>query len=207
MNYSEIKTLFIGNLKRSDVTATQITNWIAMGIQRAQRMLNVPAAETVLETEIAESSALYAIPNDFLKLISLSADGGQGYYTELTRTDLNKATMLSRFEGQPMLFAQDGAFFRIGPKPPVGGFIKINYLADFSALSADSDSNWLTDIAPDLLVNAAMVPACRYFRDPRAPEYEAAFLQGIEELNQQASRDALTNAAISPSYGFDFDDL
>lgn len=201
MNYGEVKAQFRGALNRRDITPTQVDMYVKNACTRAQRLLRVPAAEDVLEYFIAEGfeSRLY-IPGDYLKLISLTTGDGE----ELRRTDLTTVSRLACFHGYPKFYARQGPEFVIGPKPQGGSTLRLTYHVDMSALSADTDENWLTTIAPDVLINGALAAACKFYVDPRADGYEADFVRDITDLNIQAADDELTNAAIMPSHSFDF---
>jgi hypothetical protein len=195
VNYSDIKSNFQGLLNRNDVTATQVATWISQGIDRAQRLLVTPASEKVVLVTVASGFTTLAVPGDFLRLIQLSVNG-----RELTRVEPSVAKYLAQVTGASTVFARDGAQFVIGELPQIGDTIQLNYQSNFSTLSADTDTNWLTDIAPDVILSGAMTFACRHFQDPRLGDFEGQFQQAISDLNLQAANDELTNAAISPAF-------
>lgn len=195
MNYSDIKTNFLGLLNRSDPTTAQVATWIALGIDRAQRLLVTPASEKVVTYGVASGFTTLAVPGDYLKMIALSVNG-----RELTRVEPTVARMLAKVVGCARVYARDGAQIVIGELPQPGDTIQINYQSNFSDLVADADANWLTDIAPDVILSGAMVFACRHFNDSRLQDYEAQFQQAISDLNIQAANDELTNAAITPAF-------
>jgi hypothetical protein len=195
VNYSDIKSNFLGLINRNDVTASQVATWISQGIDRAQRLLITPASEKVVYFTVASGFTTLAVPGDFLKMIALYVNG-----RELTRVDVSRANAYATFTGIPTMFARDGAKFVIGELPMVGDTIQLNYQSNFSDLAADSDANWLTDVAPDVILSGAMTFACRHFQDPRLNDFEAQFRQAISDLNIQAASDELTNAAVSPGF-------
>lgn len=201
MNYGEVKRQFQGALNRRDITPTQVAMYVTGAIRRAQRLLRVPAAEEVLEYFIAEGfqSRLY-IPGDYLKLISLSTQDGE----ELRRTDPSTVARYAQYEGCPKFYARVGPEFIIGPRPVQGTVIRLVYHVDMAELNVDTDENWLTTVAPDLIVNGALAAACKFYVDPRTDAYEADFTRDITDLNVQAADDELTNAALMPSHSFDF---
>jgi hypothetical protein len=195
VNYSDIKSNFQGLLNRNDVTATQVATWISQGIDRAQRLLITPASEKVVYFTAASGFTTLAVPGDYLKMIGLYVNG-----RELTRVEVSVARYRAKVTGIPTVFARDGAAFVIGELPQVGDSIQLNYQSNFSDLLADSDTNWLTDIAPDVILAGAMTFACRHYQDPRLNDFEGQFQQAISDLNLQAASDELTNAAVSPGF-------
>lgn len=199
MNYLKLKTRFQNTLNRRDCTPTQIADWIEDGIMRAQRLLEVSASEAVNEITVAPGFDLMFLPNDFLRLVSLTVDG-----VEVTRGTLSETIALAKNPGAPFKFARDDNRLILGPVPQAGSVIRLVYLSDFTTLENDTDENFLTIIAGDILIAGAMVEACAYYSDPRGAQYEQRFLSGITDLNLMSKRDDLINASISPAPGFDF---
>ena len=195
MNYADLKTNFQSYLNRGDVTPSQVALFISQAITRIQRSLRTPASEKIVLTTVPNGFTTYAIPGDYLDIVQISVNG-----RELTRVPLTLAKELARVVGTPTVFARDGASFVIGNLPAAGDQVQLTYHADFSDLSADSDSNWLTGIAPDLIIWGAMVFAATFFQDPRITQFELQFQQALAELNDQAIRDELTNAQIIPGF-------
>lgn len=200
MNYGEVKTQFRSILNRRDVTPSDIEFYVSSAIQRAQRLLRVTAAEETHTIPVVGGETRFNIPGDYLKLISIRVDD-----EELTRTNLTNVLRFAQSSGYPKFFARDGVDIVIGPEPQAESVITIQYLADFSSLTSDTDTNWLTEIAPDVIINGAMSAACRKYVDPRGQSYEDEFVKGIADLNLQSSEDELTNAQITPAYALDFD--
>jgi len=201
VNYGEVKTDFQKKLNRRDITPSQVESFVRGAIQRAQRLLRVPASESIVEDTIEEGFEILSVPGDFLKMVSFSING-----QELTRRDLSTVHRLAKTPGIPRHFCRDGDVFRVGPLPYAGDTLRLVFSADFSALNADVDTNFLTEIAPDIITDGAMSAACRHYSDPRGQAYEDSFVKGIVDLNNQAAEDELTNAQITPAYSFDFDE-
>jgi len=201
VNYGEVKTDFQKKLNRRDITPSQVEGFVKGAIQRAQRLLRVPASETVVEGTIEEGFETITIPPDFLKLISLSING-----IELTRRDLTTVKRLAATTGTARHFCRVGASFLIGPMPQIDDTLLLVYHSDFAALQADTDANFLTEAAPDIITDGAMSAACRHYNDPRAAAYEESFVKSIVDLNNMAQEDELTNAQVSSAYSFAFDE-
>ena len=197
MNYGQLKARFTKTLNRRDCTPTQIVEWLDDGIMRAQRLLEVAGNEAVYEIEVADGFDKLLLPNDFLRLTSLTVNGA-----EVTRGTLSDTNFLAQSAGVPVVFVRDDNALILGPRPSTGSVIRLVYLSDFTALEDDTDENFLTIIAADLLVAGAMVEACAHFSDPRSAAYEQKFLTGITDLNLMSKKDDLMNASIAPGFGF-----
>jgi hypothetical protein len=201
MTYGEVKAQFLAMLNRRDITPSQVEAFLKHSLQRAQRLLRVPASESEFTSTVLEGFTGLDVPGDYLKLVSLCVDDG----APLARASLTQARLLAQTDGTPTVFHRDRFKFIIGSRPKVGSVIRLIYLADFTALANDSDTNFLTEIAWDVVVSGAMSFACKHFVDPRGDGYEQKFLEGLQDLNNQAFEDELTNAQIEPAYALDFD--
>jgi len=203
MNYGEVKNLFRLRLNRRDLTPTLEEAFLKTGIQRAQRLLRVPASESTAIINVqANDDGRVAIPGNYLKLVSVSVDDH-----ELQRVSLEEVLRYRRNTlGNPKFFARDRTELVLAPYTQGPFSVRITYHADFSNLNGDADRNWLTEIASDIIINASLHVAFTHFVDPRRAEAEEDFLKAVNDLNLQAADDELTNAAIAPSHGFDFGD-
>lgn len=201
MNYGEILDIFAKTLKRNMTPPSMYKAWIEQSIQRAQRLLTVPAAEGLLHIEVGPAFNALDIPNDYLRLISLQVDG-----QEVRRSDVTTVKSLAQTVGVSRYFVREGAQLLIGPKPSENSVITINYGRNFGNLVDPTDSNWLTDIAGDVIIAGAMVSACRYYLDQRMSVFEEQFTKGIGDLNMQSAYDELSNAQLGGTYSFAFDD-
>jgi len=199
MNYGELQDLFKKRLNRRDVTQSLVEAFIKDAIQRAQRLLRSPGSEAASIITVGEAFDGLAIPGDYLKLISITVNDN-----ELVRRDLGTCLKGAKNPGIPRFFARNRNQFLLAPRPVAGDEITIVYHADFSALSSLEDTNWLTEIAPDVIIDGALSDACDHFSDPRASTFEANFIKSITDLNMQASDDELTNAAQAPGFSLDF---
>lgn len=198
MLYSEIKTNFQSILNRRDITASQITTFMGFAIQRIQRELRVPPMEKLV-AYTCDGTATLDIPGDLLEVIAIFFNDSVNQL-KLTRVDLTSAIRASQAPGVPQVYHRSGASFLIGPYPPSGTKAYINYYADASTLNADTNHNWLTDAAPDLLIYGALCYAADYFLDERKMAFEQRFGQIIDDLQQQAHQDELENASLLPAY-------
>lgn len=199
MLYSDVKSQFGTILNRRDLTPSQTTTFIGMGIQRILRELRCPAMETST-TYTMDGTGNVPVPGDLLELIDITFNDSI-HQRKLVRTDHQTAIRLSNYPGLPTSFYRQVDTFLIGPTPPAGTNALITYYQDASALVADSDHNWLTDATPDLLIYASLSFAADNFLDERADRFEARYQQILDSLNNMASQDELENASISPAYG------
>lgn len=198
MDYVGVKTQFLGLLNRRDITPTLVNTFMDFGIQRIQRELRVPSMEKLVSISTDGTSA-FQVPGDLLEIIAMYTDDVVNT-KKLIRTDLQSILDWAKVPGSPRFYYREGNFFTIGPVPPAGTSVYLNYYVNAGTLSADTDSNWITQVAPTLLVYAALSYAADYFLDDRKQMFEASYMQIAEQMQLMALQDELQNASISPAY-------
>lgn len=200
--YGEVKTEFTSLLNRRDITAAQTTTFVQNALRRAQRNLRVPAMEQAVEVEIGDDYAGLPLPSDYLQLIRLVNSDGE----ELERVDLTTANARAETTGVPKVFCRQGSKWVLGPTPLEDDTVRIDYFGQFEDLEEDADENWLTEIAPDLLVYGALSFAGKHFNDRRRQEWEQMYRDIFLELQDQGDRDELINAVVMPAYALPIDE-
>ena len=198
MAYVDVKNQFLGLLNRRDITPSLTNTFMQFGIQRIQRELRIPAMEK-LANFVTDGTYNVAVPGDYLEMISIYTNTTTSH-KRLTRVDAQSILDYSQQSGIPQFYSRIGGNFVVGPVPPSGTSVFIYYYADASALVADSDTNWITDIAPTLLIYAALSYASDYFLDDRKQMFEASYMQIAEQLQNMALQDELENASVSSAY-------
>lgn len=202
MSYGAVKTQFMAVLNRRDITPSLVDTFMGYAVQRIHTELRVPAMEKNI-TFTTDGSATIAVPGDLLQIISVHVNDDQNGRRKLTRTDLPTILCQSAIAGQPIYYHREGGNFYIGPYPPIGQTVYLNYYGDSSLLSADTDENWLTEVAPMLLVYAALSYAADYFLDDRQSIFEGRYGQIRDNLASMAMQDEVENASIRPAYNMD----
>jgi hypothetical protein len=198
MAYVDVKNQFIGLLNRRDITASLVDTFMGFAIQRIQRELRVPAMEKLIAVA-TDGTANFQMPGDLLEIISLHTNDNV-QHKKLVRSDLQTILDYSQIPGIPRYYYREGTTISVGPYPPENTLIYFHYYVNADALSADTDTNWVTEIAPTLLVYAALSYACDYFLDDRKQLYEASYQQIADQIQQMALQDELQNASISTAY-------
>lgn len=201
MTLDELRKSFRATLNRRDITPSQVDAWLQQSIQRAQRLLRVPASEKIVRVEVGADYDYLDIPGDYLKLTSISVCGD-----ELEKADQTTVMRYARHEGHSRYYCRDGGHFVLGPRPRSGDYIDITYTANAPELAKDTDSNWMSEIAPDMILHGALRIAFLHFQDIRSDVHEGEFLKSIADLNRMALEDELINATVTPAYCFNFDD-
>jgi hypothetical protein len=195
VNYLEMKTEFSALLNRRDVTQAQKDAWLRQGIERAQRVLRIPAMErSVLFTVPSDWDGL-TIPSDYLELIRLKVTLGSGRKVNLTRKSEDEVEAAALHSGDPSIFYRQGGKWIIGPTPTTGSVIRIDYYGEFDGLVEDTDENILSIICPTLALYAGLTFAGKPINDKRGPAWAEAYQTTLDELHEQADDDELSGGA------------
>lgn len=196
MSYGTVKSQFMGILNRRDITPSLVDTFMGFAIQRIHRELRVPPMEKLVALTTDGSSSL-SVPSDLHEIISLHTNDNVNR-DKLVRTDAETILTASREPGIPRFYHREVDKFYIGPVPPTGTTVYLNYFSDSSSLVADSDTNWLTEEAPVLLIYAALSFAADYFLDDRKMLFEQTYEQTRISLDNEAKQDEGVNASIRP---------
>lgn len=204
MNYGELKTQFEGLLKRRDLTTTQRDAWLQMSITRIQRILRVPAMEksVTVDTVSETQDGNIPIPSDMIELKAITIDADPTQPRDLQARALREVIQSRVNVGTPTMYVRRGASYVLGPYPTDGITIRIDYWSEFDALEDDEDENTLSIIAWDVIVYGALVLAADWFIDKRVDKFKEQYAQMMMELQNQADRDELTNAHVSPAHTY-----
>ena len=150
----------------------------------------------------SDTPSIVPVPTDLLELIAIYTNDPVNQ-NKLTRTTLGDIIVLSQTTGIPRKFYRQGPDYLIGPAPPVGTVFWVSYYQSAATLVQDSDTNWLTEVAPDLLRYAALCYAADFFLDERTSTFETRYQGIIDALTNQAQQDDLVNASIAGAYQTD----
>ena len=183
MNKATVRSQLLGLLNRNDCSDAQADIFIDQAVARIQRTLRVPPMERVqIYTIETETNGALSLPNDFLQLKHLYMDTGTIPYVDLgtflkaVDAPGNKPNMYTRVQGSLLL----------KPSPPEDFQVTMVYYGEIPDLVNDADTNFVTEIAPDLLVYGALTFAADFFIDERKPAFEEVAVRIFNEIQNQA---------------------
>jgi hypothetical protein len=202
MNYGSIRTHFKAVLNRSDITDALADTFIDQGIARIQRTLRIPSMEAKHTYNISSLINQVVLPSNFLEAIDIYYDN-----RVLTRIPMTEMQQLkdANQSGNPLYFAREQSSLLVYPYPTSGN-LTLNYYAQYPEMTTDSSETLLSQIAPDLIIYAALTYASDYYLDERTEVFEGKYLQFMTELQEQANDQELTGSlqSIRPSYILDY---
>ena len=206
MNKAGIRTQLLGLLNRNDCTDAQADIFIEQALARIQRTLRVPAmeAEESITTNDTNGDTI-VLPNDFLNIKYLYSTTNEGTVMMEYR-DVATFMAIPSATGQPRFYTRIRGELKMKPYPQVGTNVQMIYYNEIPDLVNDTDSNFLTIIAPDLLVYGALTFAADFYVDDRKPIFEERFgaIYGeVEEQSRLVEMDQ-TTLAIAPAYYYPY---
>ena len=198
MNKGSLRTHFKAVLNRSDITDALADTFIDQGIARIQRSLRVPSMETQSTYSFSTQTAKLTLPSNFLEAIDVYY--GNRALTRLPMRDIQEH-LKGGEAGSPYYFAREGSSLLLHPKPSSGTLV-LNYYASFEEMTTVSSENLLAQIAPDLIIYAALTYASDYYLDERSPVFDNKYMMFMSEIQEQANDQELTGTiqSIRPSY-------
>lgn len=207
MNKAGIRTQLLGLLNRNDCTDAQADIFIEQALARIQRTLRVPAmeAESTVTTNDVNGDTI-VLPNDFLNIKYLYTPKVDGTSQMLQYKDVATFLAIPSSVGVPAYYTRIRGELKMKPKPPVGSAVTMVYYNEIPDLVNDTDINFLTIIAPDLLVYGGLTFAADYFVDDRKQVFEerfAAIYSEVEEQSRLVDMDQ-SSIAISPAYAYPY---
>lgn len=186
MNKQGIRNQITGLLARNDVTNTIIDSFIELALAKIQRTLRVPPMEkSDITTTTEDNAGTIVLPNDFLRLKHLfTVNLPKNYSIEY----VDPATFMQTQDAPgntPKIYTRIQGSLLIKPTPAVGTQLQLVYYGEIPDLPSDTDSNFLTEIAPDLLIYTALSYAADYYIDDRKQQFsdmaDSAFMQLMEQ--------------------------
>jgi hypothetical protein len=186
MTFGSIKTEIAGFIDRSDLTS-KIPNWVNTALRRVEQDNDFYYMESFDSTlTIVDDTRTVAQPSDFKNFIwwYLSVNGSKAFlkYRENDEIELLE-TDLTPSKNTPGFFALQAKNFVLAPTSNATFTNKLFYHAFSAELSGDSDTNEITNIAPEILIYGGLVEGELYLvNDSRFPTWEAKYKQALAQF-------------------------
>lgn len=192
--YAVLKSDIASWLLRDDLTAA-IPSFIRLAEASIRREVRVRAMiRTNTLTLTAQSTAL---PEDFLEMVRVVRDDSSQWemsymppaalYASEAYHDSGTASLYT-IEGDNLVTAPDGT----------GSDLLLSYYRAFTALSNDTDTNWLLTNAYDIYLYGALTHAAPYIKDDeRVALWNAGYNNAVTMVNRADRRSAFAGAPLA----------
>ncbi len=215
MTYTSLVTTLESYLQRHDALVTDnIPLFIMLAQQRIPREMKLLGFRQEVTGNFdgtAQSSGIMAKPSDWRKTISFYVGTGTNNDTHspVLERDYNYTRTIypdASVQGIPVYYADANyEHWLVQPSPSSALPFKIAYYGTLTLLDNTTQTNWLTENAPDLLLYASLLEAVPFLKvDERIPVwqgfYEAAkrALQ-VQEIEGKYDTQALVGEPQQPS--------
>jgi hypothetical protein len=167
-NYGELKTAVANYLNRGDLTS-YIPDFIRLAERRISYGSDVPYSSEPLRVAAMQqratgtiASSAISYPSGFLEVIRLKVSDGTNGWT-LDPVSPGVFTVYENREEQPTVYAL------LNNTIVTAGTTSIAYTLDYwgalTALSGDSDTNWVLTNAPDVYLFASLLESAPFIAD------------------------------------------
>lgn len=199
MNKAGIRSQVSALLNRNDATDALLDVFIDQAVARIQRTLRIPSMEkfeTYTVTDVAQDTL--TLPQDFMSLKYLYVDDRVLEFVDLGRF----LATLDAPGSLPRMYTRVQGALKVKPTPATSTVLNMIYYGEIPDLVVDTDENFLSIIAPDLLIYGALTFAADYFIDERKQLFEDRFAQIYNEIEAQAILSEMDQSAlrIQPAY-------
>lgn len=206
MTLAQLRTQLLAILNRNDCTTDLANQFINLAQARIERTLRVPGQEQITiatgnDPSVTPTNSL-VVPPDFLSLKHMYSGS-----TLMENKDLaHFLRMPQELCGDPKYYCRVGASYLVKPTVPQGIQVVMVYYATQPVLVSDTDSNFFTNAAADLLLYGALSYGCDYFVDDRTAAYEQRFTQLYADLEEQGRMTDMDQSAqaVSPAYNTEY---
>tara|TARA_R110000850_G_scaffold127421_5_gene246469 strand:+ start:593 stop:1240 length:648 start_codon:yes stop_codon:yes gene_type:complete len=194
---------------RKDLPDELLSDFINIAQARLNRLLRIPPLEAdAILTPSAKGSV--RVPRDFLEMIAAWYTDAQGRRVSLDRKDIAYTQELSSGgNSSPQFFARQGFDLQLSPVPldVTSNSVELYYYASIQPLIENTDVNWFTEDAPEVLLYGALAELSLYLRDEiGAGQWEAKFqnhsreIQNIEDTAMWSGGTLAINPTTAQKY-------
>lgn len=195
MNYGDLKASIEATLNRTDNTPALTASFVDKGIRLIQRRARLPFMEQAVIVAVGDDFAGIDIPSDFLGMIALHHGDGPRPLQVVGRPAFDAVPPAAA----PQVYTRERGRLLVAGRPRPGSTFRYVYHADAAALGLDEDTNGLLAAMPDLVEWAALIFAAEHFEDPRGERWQARYEATMADIEAQAARLTLDDAAIAPA--------
>lgn len=178
--------------------------WAQQRIARELKLLGFRTEVTGLFSGDTLTTGIMPKPADWRKTAAFYIGTGTDNNTHTPLFERTYEYLRTNFPdptdtGQPQFYADaDYQHWFIAPTPATGSPYKIVYFQIPPLLDDTTQTNWLTNYAPDLLLYASLLEAVPFLKaDERIPVWQSMYAQAKASLQGQDLEGLMDQAAVS----------
>ena len=188
--YGELKTAVASWLARSDLGAV-IPDFVTLAEEDIRNDVRVQAMESLVTGTLTGSTLDH--PSDFIFARRLVV--GSKRYEYRTPEAFQDAQASRNTTGLDLYTSIGQAFHLLNAND--GDSYSLIYTAGFTALAADTDTNWLLTNAPSVYLFAACRHGAMYLKDDNElARFEGLYAAAVARVNARESRAAVSGSPL-----------
>lgn len=196
-NYGQLKSAVADWLNRDDLTAV-IPTFIDLAHARLNRKLRV--SDMIVRSTANLTAQYTARPNGFLEMRNIQLNVSVPKPLEyITPEQLDQERKFGNdTAGEPVYYTMIGDLIEVYPTPDNTTYeMELAWYKEMTAMSADSDTNWLLTKAPDAYLYGALINSGPYLKDDeRALVWLQMHDAALEELRMEDERSRFGGGTI-----------
>lgn len=192
--YATLKSDIAGWVLRDDLTSA-IPTFVRLAEASIRRDVRVRAMiRTNTLTLTAQSTPL---PEDYLEMVRVVRDAASDWALSYMPPEALYSNTVYRDSGTPAFYTVEGTDFVTAPDG-TGSDLLLSYYRAFTALSNDTDTNWLLTNAYDIYLYGALTHAAPYIKDDeRVALWNAGYNNAVTMVNRADRRSAFAGAPLA----------
>ena len=186
-NFGTLKTAIADTLDRQDLTSA-IPTFVSLAQAQFNRVIR--SHRQITRGSLTIDGQFEALPADWLETIRITMDANPiRVLTQISMDDLTRyRTAIDNTTDAPVYFSHSGTDIELFPTPSTSYTGEITYYAKITALSADSDTNWLLTNNPDVYLYGALVHTAPYLKDDaRVVLWAGLLAQALDQIEDETA--------------------
>lgn len=186
-SWTDLKAVLASYTDRSDATDV-IPDFIWQAEQRLARDLNLRFTDVEVADAMVTGQDFITLPDDCWEPTFLRLDVAVDTWVRITsmRDFTDKRNLTAPY---PLVALAQGLTLKLSPTPTGDWDYTLFYKSGIPHLSADSETNWLTENAFDVLRLAGLLEMCDWLGDdPRCAQWQQSYASRLRPLQQQEWR-------------------
>ena len=186
-NFGTLKTAIADTLDRQDLTSA-IPTFVSLAQAQFNRVIR--SHRQITRGSLTIDGQFEALPADWLETIRITMDANPiRVLTQISMDDLTRyRTAIDNTTDAPVYFSHNGTDIELFPTPSTSYTGEITYYAKITALSADSDTNWLLTNNPDVYLYGALVHTAPYLKDDaRVVLWAGLLAQALDQIEDETA--------------------
>ena len=190
--YATLKSDCADWLNRTDLT-TAIPSFVRLCEATIRRDVRVRAMDTTADITITSGAA--SLPTGFIEARRLILDNTTAWNLDYVTPEVLYSSEVYNESGTSVCYTIEGESLVF--RPLASETAKMLYIKAFTALSGETDTNWLLTNAYDVYLYGTLLHAAPYVKeDARVATWAQLYSQAVQQVNKQDNLSRFSGSAL-----------